>query len=1065
MNDVFTRCARTLLLFLLTHCYALINAQSFDFKNFDSDMGLPQNFAYCLAQDNLGYLWIGTGEGLVRYDGIKFKTYTQQDSLASDFVYSLFVDKKGVLWVGHGNGTLSYYKNGFKKIIPKERAPSPIKDICQDKAGNIWATVQNNGILKVSPKKEITTYFNRELFSDKLYYSIESINPFTFLLGTSEGLLLLNLNQDYSVESLNQVKSIPSTNINTIVKRRAIDGEYWVATEDEGFYLFRYDDKSSKHFADNKLCIKFNIEHENILDIYEENDGNLMLATWGNGVIKLFLDPATQTFTESFNFSTENGLNHNFIKNIIGDRENNYWFATYGGGVSVLLNECFIRYDLDDIGFKQNKAVSVIATTENLWIGLENGMLRTNPYCFADHEFYDKALGIPNDRITGFEYDEKNVLWVSSLNEGLYFRNPGELRFKQFTYTNSVIGKKINDMAVVGKKIYLATAGGLFIINSETKKSDHLTTLRGLPHNNINFVYVDEKKQVWIGPKSSGICRVDSANIEVHKLFQSPINVSGMTKDKDGNFWLSTVGKGVLKYNKDTLISISVMDGLSKNYCYDIVCDKNNRLWVCHWPGISSIDLNTMKIRNFGFKEKMGGDFYHLWEDKEKNIWFASSHGVIKYFPDLDKKNLVSPKLNFTNIDISGTSYAFNKKITLPYPYNKKKYRFKFEFTGISFKNPLGVTYQYKMERNDDDENREWVNLGSTNFREYEFLPDGKYTLKVRAFNADGIPNNNPLSVQIEIESPFWKKIWFYLAVIGGLIFCIYWIIKYRERSLRLQKEALQLEVASQTVVLRKQKAEIEKKNQDITDSINYAKRIQKSILPPVATLKDTFPESFIFFAPRDIVSGDFYWFNRNKDHFVLCCADCTGHGVPGAFMSMIGTTMLNDINKFENIISPADILEKLDTNIHVLLQRDGAELQSKEGMDISVIEINLNTGKVRLASAKRPVFLYLNNELTVYNGTRRSIGDDVLASKSKFINYEYECSKGDVIYLFSDGYTDQFGGAKGKKMMKVGVKTLLEGIHAKPMDKQGDIVRDNFMDWKGDLDQVDDVLFMGIRL
>ncbi|TLX77536.1 serine/threonine protein kinase [Labilibacter sediminis] len=1055
----------SIFLFLVINCCAYLSAQSFDFKSFDSDMGLPQNFVYCLTQDHQGYLWIGTGEGLVRYDGIQFITYTENDSLASDFVHSLFVDKQGVLWVGHGNGTLSYYDNGFHKVIPEERATSPIKDICQDDMGNIWATVQNNGVLKINPQKQITTYFDRKIFSDKLYYSIESINPFHFILGTSEGLLVLKLGQDFSVNSLNEVTSIPPTNINTIVKRRAVEGEYWVATEDEGFYLFKFNNKSSEHFANNKLCIKFNIEHENILDIYEENDGNLMLATWGNGVIKLFLDPATQAFTESFNFSTENGLNHNFIKNILGDRENNYWFATYGGGVSVLLNDYFIHYDLEDIGFKQNKAVSVISNAHNLWIGLENGMLRTDPYCFADHEFYDKALGVPNDRITGFEYDDQGVLWVSSLNEGLYYRSPGKLTFKGFEYTQSIIGKKINDMAIVKDEIFLATAGGFYIVNTITKNVEHLTTLRGLPHNNINFIYVDEKEQIWIGPKSSGICRVDSTNFEVHKLSQSPINVSGMTKDKEGNFWLSTVGKGVLKYNQDTLVSVSVVDGLAKNYCYDIICDKNDRLWVCHWPGISSIDLKTNQIRKFGFKDKMGGDFYRVWEDNEQNIWFASSHGVIKYFPDRDRKNLVPPKLNFTHIDISGTSYPIGKKIELPYPYRVKKYQFKFEFTGISFKDPQGVTYQYKMEKDGEDEDKEWVDLGSTNFREYEYLPDGKYVLKVRAFNADGIPNTSPLAIQIEIESPFWKKIWAYFIFIGLLVALVYWIIKYRERALRLQKEALQMEVASQTVVLRKQKAEIERKNQDITDSINYAKRIQKSILPPVMNLRDTFPESFIFFAPRDIVSGDFYWFNRTKDRFVLCCADCTGHGVPGAFMSMIGTTMLNDINKFENVKSPADILEKLDNNIRILLQKESGDQYAKDGMDISVIEIDLNTRKVRLASAKRPVFLYINNELTVYNGTRRSIGDDDLASASNFINYEYDCSKGDTIYLFSDGYTDQFGGPKGKKLMKVGVKKLLEEIHDKPMDKQGDIVRDHFMNWKGDLEQIDDVLFMGLQL
>ena len=194
-------------------------------------MGLPQNFVYCLAQDDRGYLWIGTGEGLVRYDGLRFITYTRNDSLASDFVHSLFVDHTGVLWVGHGNGTLSYYDDGFHKVIPKELATSPIKDICQDESGNIWATVQNNGVIRITPDKQIKTFFDRELFGNKLYYSIASIDEFHFLLGTSDGLFTLKVGPDDEVRTLEEVDVVPPTVINKIVKRRAIEGEYWIATE------------------------------------------------------------------------------------------------------------------------------------------------------------------------------------------------------------------------------------------------------------------------------------------------------------------------------------------------------------------------------------------------------------------------------------------------------------------------------------------------------------------------------------------------------------------------------------------------------------------------------------------------------------------------------------------------------------------------------------------------------------------------------------------------------------------------------------------------------------------
>jgi serine phosphatase RsbU (regulator of sigma subunit) len=220
-----------------------------------------------------------------------------------------------------------------------------------------------------------------------------------------------------------------------------------------------------------------------------------------------------------------------------------------------------------------------------------------------------------------------------------------------------------------------------------------------------------------------------------------------------------------------------------------------------------------------------------------------------------------------------------------------------------------------------------------------------------------------------------------------------------------------------------------------------------------------------VFFVPRDIVSGDFYWFYKTKNHFLISCADCTGHGVPGAFMSMIGSTLLNDIVKRKDVNSPGDLLERLDFEIKVLLQNSKNKDNTRDGMDISVVEIEMETNRVRVASAKRPVYLYLDNELTIYKGNRRSIGDSLVDDDTPFINIEYNCHPNDLIYLSSDGYSDQFGGPKEKKFMKLGVKNMLEEIHSFPMDQQSEQVSERFHQWKGDLEQVDDVIFMGIKL
>jgi ligand-binding sensor domain-containing protein/serine phosphatase RsbU (regulator of sigma subunit) len=1057
------RWIRKYILLALVLAYYSSDAQTFKFRNYDSNMGLPQNFIYALEQGSDGFLWIGTGEGLVRYDGLKFTSYSTRDSLADNFVMSMQEDSEGTLWIGHNNGDLTYLKDRQFTPVRLPETNSPIRDINHDNQGNTWVTVQNSGFAKIDKYNNVTTWFDTGSLGYTLFYSIYPLDNNTILLGTSEGLMRLTVTNEGKIQQLEKFNEIPLTTITSITPRKGIQDEFWIATEDEGFFKFALSQSHATQIIDKSLCLTFNLGQENIQDIEEEDEGHLLLATWGNGVIKLFYDAHKQEFTESFTFSVINGMSNDFVKDLLADTEGNYWFATYGGGVSSLVDESMVFYDLETIGFQDNKANSVFHANNRLWIGLENGIIVADPYCFTDFEFYDIEMGIPRDVVTGFYADSVGTIWVSTKNNGLFYREKNESNFSRWYYTSSTTGKMINDITGKRQEIYLATVGGFFQLDTNNKSVMQLTTENGLPHNNINFVYSDRNGELWIGPKNSGICRIDAQNIEIHRITETPSDIFDMTHDLEGSIWLATQGRGILKYQEDSLTYIDVAHGLSKNFCYNIIADQQNRLWVTHFPGLSSLDLKSEQIRTYDYEQNLGVDFYNSSVDSYNNIWFASSKGVINYFPSKDVENEVAPNLNFTSVKVSGHEHNSLNDLVLPYPY-KDKYTFRFEFIGISFKDPKAVTYQYRLTRHGDSEEAKWMDLGNTSFREYEYLPDGDYLLQIRAFNADGIYNKKPLSIRIYIAPPVWKKLWFYLVLVGIIGYSIFLLIRIRERKLLRQKEALQREVESQTITLREQKAEIERKNRDITDSINYAKRIQSSILPESAILEKTFSESFIYFAPRDIVSGDFYWFHPFKDKFLVGVADCTGHGVPGAFMSMIGTTLLNDIVKREEVESPADILHRLDLEIKILLQKNEVEF-SRDGMDISIVEIDLHSNRVRLASAKRPVYLYINGEFTVYKGNRRSIGDTIMEDNSEFVNIAYETGPSDCIYLFSDGYCDQFGGPDGKKFMSTNVRKLLMEINDKTMREQAQIIEETFTNWKGDEDQVDDVVFMGIRL
>jgi serine phosphatase RsbU (regulator of sigma subunit) len=235
--------------------------------------------------------------------------------------------------------------------------------------------------------------------------------------------------------------------------------------------------------------------------------------------------------------------------------------------------------------------------------------------------------------------------------------------------------------------------------------------------------------------------------------------------------------------------------------------------------------------------------------------------------------------------------------------------------------------------------------------------------------------------------------------------------------------------------------------------------------LPDINKLKETFKDAFILFHPRDIVSGDFYWFDKlDDDKFVLVCADSTGHGVPGAFMSMIGSTLLQDIVTRMRITKPSQILTLLNRQIFSTLNQNVEMGVSNDGMDMVVCEFNAKTRHIRFAAAMRPVILIIGGESYYIKGNRLSVGGESIMEKY-FDDQEYYLSEGDTVYLFSDGLSDQFGGTDGKKLKIARLKRLIEQVSKLPMDEQREVLSKFFFDWKGDYDQVDDILFMGVRV
>jgi PAS domain S-box-containing protein len=277
---------------------------------------------------------------------------------------------------------------------------------------------------------------------------------------------------------------------------------------------------------------------------------------------------------------------------------------------------------------------------------------------------------------------------------------------------------------------------------------------------------------------------------------------------------------------------------------------------------------------------------------------------------------------------------------------------------------------------------------------------------------------------------------------------------------LRLEKE------------VQDQKEVIEEKNKDITDSIEYSKRIQRSVFIEKEKLKEYAPESFIFFKPRDIVSGDFYWFTKTYSAsqpdnalLVVAAVDCTGHGVPGAFMSIIGHTLLNRTVDNPEITSPADALNFINREIKKTLNQKAYEAAIRDGMDIALCVIDFKNLMLRFAGANNPLFIVRNTELIELKATKQPITASSDSVSFPFTNETFDLQKNDCIYLFTDGFADQFGGPKGKKFMYKRFRETLISMQDNTMEEQKKLLYYAFENWKGNLEQVDDLLVIGIKI
>lgn len=289
----------------------------------------------------------------------------------------------------------------------------------------------------------------------------------------------------------------------------------------------------------------------------------------------------------------------------------------------------------------------------------------------------------------------------------------------------------------------------------------------------------------------------------------------------------------------------------------------------------------------------------------------------------------------------------------------------------------------------------------------------------------------------------------------------VFWRNNRQKKKYNQQLETKNSEINQANSEIEKARVNLERKNKEVTDSINYAKRIQAAILPSEKTITAHLNEAFVFYLPKDIVAGDFYWTERMGNTILFAVADCTGHGVPGAMVSVICHNALNSCIKQLGLTDPGEILD--ETTKLVLKQFEKSEQEVKDGMDIALCSFNVETRELKYSGANTPLWVVRNEEILKHKATRQPVGSHT--KRVKFASQIIPIQKGDILYLSSDGYSDQFGGVRGKKFLNKRFKDLLLTISKKPITAQSNLLRSTFEAWKQEYDQVDDVCVMGARV
>ncbi len=1075
-----------LLLFVFSIC-ALAQPKRQPITNYTPrEYGLNHSsYTLAVAEDEFGMIYVGTAYEILQFDGIRWESIPVKVGV---YITSLSV-LNNTIYIG-SQGEFGYLKPDLQGKLQyhsiSERLPTEEKNFTR-----IWKTLVWEETVVFQSEEKLFLYKNDSLtiVKPKTSFHLSFVDQnMLFVRERDSGILAFDGNQFNTVPNGNMFSNLGVFGILPFS-----DNNRLIVTRERGLWLWG-EEKFTK--PQNIKQIDQRISNSEVLGAIILNDGNYALYTLKDGV--LIINRDFQIIAE---YSDNSGMLSSEVWDLIEDKQGNLWTATQRGVCRIQYTSPFSFYDQTSGLFgivnsvSNLNAATYVGTSVGLFVNHEKGMksfeeveaLKGSGTVWAIEKI-DKGLWVATD----------NGLWYT---DGRFFQRINNLHVSTIVYV-----PQMNWVIASGRS-------GFHVFDSQSR-----TLLFNDPNISGEMYGVAYKHngksnqiEVWLGSRTGVVWQVvlnDKLSITYDFYYGSEdgLNPDWVCPYQVGNDVVFATSLGMLRFVSpvemykllgDSTINLDDLRGYFDNVNFPKYSEKKS-ITAFHYNTFTSyaameyyvyeINMNDSIPSNFRYKTLQVGRFNTL-RKNENHLFIGSDDGLVivdqtKLIDSIyPKPNLLvrSIAIGYDSIIWHGDIALDNKQFVVPFSMNTVT----INLASSYYDNGIGAQFSWKQKGVDQSYSR-WTSQGQIILPN---LHEGEYELSIVAKNIHD-ELGNEVVVRFIVLPPWYRTWWAYSIYVIIAMLIVLLVVNLYIRRLKAQNRRLEKIVKLRTREVVEQKEHIELILQDIRSSISYAQRIQQALLPSQEYLKECFPNHFILFYPRDVVSGDFYWAGKVNDWLIITVVDCTGHGVPGAFMSMLGMSFLHEIVRKHEVTNAAAILNLLRKAVIEALKQTGKRDEQKDGMDMSLAAINLNSNSCLWAGANNPLYIvrktidefeeltekdpckYITHkyqEVTLLEVKSDKMPVAIHTVMQDYSNHEIDLQKGDRLFLFTDGYTDQFGGPDYRKFMSKSFRELIARTSSLPINQQGKVMEKSFISWKHnngeEYEQIDDVTVLGIEV